>query len=125
MNPETPQRCTFASFYDFYDGPEYRKEQLCMYRELASESGGRILELACGTGISTIEVARAGFCVTGLDISSDMLDVAREKLSRGPDEVKSRVRLIQAIYRSAELGREVEVEAPDAPATATESRSTA
>lgn len=38
-----------------------------------------ILELACGTGRITIPLAEAGNSVTGIDISSDMLQVAREK----------------------------------------------
>jgi ubiquinone/menaquinone biosynthesis C-methylase UbiE len=39
----------------------------------------RILDLACGTGNLTIPLAQAGYQVTGLDISPEMLAVAREK----------------------------------------------
>ena len=38
-----------------------------------------ILELACGTGNITLNLARRGYDVAGLDISEEMLDVAREK----------------------------------------------
>lgn len=38
-----------------------------------------ILELACGTGNMTKELNNKGYDVIGLDISSDMLSVAREK----------------------------------------------
>jgi len=38
-----------------------------------------VLELGCGTGRITIEIARAGVSVTGLDLSVSMLDEARRK----------------------------------------------
>ena len=67
MNTEGSTRVSWASFYDFYDGPEHRQSQIQMYRRLAGEAGGSVLELACGTGIITLELARAGFEVTGGD----------------------------------------------------------
>ena len=36
-----------------------------------------ILELACGSGIAAVELARLGYRVTGLDCSSEALNVAR------------------------------------------------
>jgi SAM-dependent methyltransferase len=39
----------------------------------------RVLDLACGTGILSLMFARRGYDVVGLDTSSAMLDVAREK----------------------------------------------
>jgi SAM-dependent methyltransferase len=38
--------------------------------------GGRILDLACGTGRHAQELARRGFAVVGVDISPDLLEVA-------------------------------------------------
>ncbi|HST18469.1 MAG TPA: methyltransferase domain-containing protein [Gaiellaceae bacterium] len=43
--------------------------------------GGRILDLACGTGRIAIPLARRGFDVAGIDISRRVLEVAR---SEGP-----------------------------------------
>ena len=51
---------TYADFYEFYDGPEYRREQLAMYRTLAAEAGAEVLELGCGTGSVALDLARAG-----------------------------------------------------------------
>jgi SAM-dependent methyltransferase len=45
-------------------------------------AGNALLEYACGTGGLTLELLRAGFRVTAMDISEDMLDVARAKLRR-------------------------------------------
>lgn len=38
-----------------------------------------VLDLGCGTGSMTIELASRGYDMTGVDISVDMLDVARER----------------------------------------------
>lgn len=48
---------------------------------LGDLNGKRVLHLQCATGESTIELAALGGMVTGLDISNEALDVARE---RGP-----------------------------------------
>ncbi|WP_049618161.1 class I SAM-dependent methyltransferase [Streptococcus sp. X13SY08] len=39
----------------------------------------KLLELACGTGIQSVRFAQAGFDVTGLDLSQEMLDVAEKR----------------------------------------------
>jgi demethylmenaquinone methyltransferase/2-methoxy-6-polyprenyl-1,4-benzoquinol methylase len=41
--------------------------------------GGRVLDVATGTGLVAAELLRRGFQVTGLDQSSEMLQVARER----------------------------------------------
>jgi len=42
-------------------------------------SGARILDIGCGTGRHSVELARRGFDVTGLDLSTGMLQIARAK----------------------------------------------
>ena len=44
----------------------------------------KLLELACGTGIQSICFKQAGLEVTGLDLSQEMLDLAREALAERP-----------------------------------------
>ena len=41
--------------------------------------GGRVLDVATGTGLVAAELVRRGFEVTGVDQSSEMLDVARRR----------------------------------------------
>jgi SAM-dependent methyltransferase len=56
--------------------------EIDFYREIAAEActhGGKVLELACGTGRVAIRLAQDGVDVVGLDSSEAMLDVAREK----------------------------------------------
>jgi 2-polyprenyl-3-methyl-5-hydroxy-6-metoxy-1,4-benzoquinol methylase len=47
--------------------------------EIAHNSQCRILDIACGTGRHSIEMARRGYRVTGIDLSESMLARAREK----------------------------------------------
>ena len=52
--------------------------------------GGPYLDLACGSGNYTIALARKGYALTGLDVSSRMLASARDK-SKEADWVLGRV----------------------------------
>jgi len=103
MDSSTSHQVTFASFYDFYDDPEYRQDEIQMYRDLASEVGDSVLELACGTGLITIELARTGLHVTGLDISPDMLQVAQKKVLQEDPDVRSRISLVEADMKDFKL----------------------
>jgi SAM-dependent methyltransferase len=53
------------------------------YTNVALESGGRVLELACGTGRLLVPIRQAGVDIEGLDLSADMLSVCRDKLEAG------------------------------------------
>ena len=46
--------------------------------------GGRILEIGCGTGQATIDFARRGFLVTGLEPGPALARLARERLAAFP-----------------------------------------
>src|SRR5829696_2167253 len=50
-------------------------EDLDFYVEEAKAAGGRVVELACGTGRVAVPVAKAGVPVIGVDGSAAMLDV--------------------------------------------------
>jgi SAM-dependent methyltransferase len=50
-------------------------------RSLGDLKGKRVLHLQCATGESTLELAELGAIVTGVDISNEALDVARERES--------------------------------------------
>ena len=41
--------------------------------------GKKLLDLACGTGEMTVELAQHGFDVSGIDLSDEMLFIAQEK----------------------------------------------
>lgn len=50
---------------------------------------GAIVELACGSGISSRFFADAGYAVRGFDLSPAMVDLARERVPEGSFEVAS------------------------------------
>ncbi|MEK6574197.1 MAG: class I SAM-dependent methyltransferase, partial [Chloroflexota bacterium] len=60
---------------------------------LAKESGGPVLELGCGSGRVTQQIARAGITIVGLDNSEPMLALARAKLNR-KSELAARATLV-------------------------------
>jgi ubiquinone/menaquinone biosynthesis C-methylase UbiE len=69
-----------------YDWPDYYDwtstgldHDMTYYLELAKQFGGPVLELGCGTGRCTLSIARAGIPVVGLDLSTAMLNKARQK----------------------------------------------
>lgn len=67
--------------------------------------GARVLDLACGWGRHSIELARAGFRVTGLDLSETLLKRARRRAEAAEVEVE----WVRADMR--EIGREGEYDA--------------
>lgn len=51
--------------------------------------GGRVLDVATGTGLVAAELVRRGFTVTGLDQSAEMLEVARRRFEGAVDLVEA------------------------------------
>ncbi|NLF02368.1 MAG: class I SAM-dependent methyltransferase [Anaerolineales bacterium] len=77
-------------------------DELAFYREMAAEARGAgqaVLELGCGTGRVALRLAEEGTRVVGLDISADMLAVARAKSAGMPN-----VRWVQGTMRSFWIG---------------------
>jgi SAM-dependent methyltransferase len=83
-----------------YDIEDSSDTGIAFYAELARETGGPVLEIACGTGRVSIPIARLGFAVTGLDIVPGMLERARSK-SRGLP-----TRWVEGDARTFELGEQ-------------------
>jgi SAM-dependent methyltransferase len=77
-------------------------DDLPLYSELAKLQGGRLLEVACGSGRVLVPLVRGGCEVIGIDISPHMLDLARAKLDAEP-ALAGTARLVQADMREFEL----------------------
>lgn len=90
----------FEAFFDpaSYDRADSSDTGVAFYRDLAHETGGPILEIACGTGRVTLPIARMGYPITGLDIVPGMLAQARRKSAGLP------ARWVEGDARSFDLG---------------------
>ncbi len=64
---------------ELYDAENSDVDELEILIPLAEQAGGLIIDLACGTGRTTLPLAQAGFDVVGVDMSEPMLALAREK----------------------------------------------
>lgn len=74
----------FAFYYDaLTKNVDYRgrADYLCRLLEYLGHCPGITLDLACGTGSLTLELARRGWDVYGIDGSMEMLSVAKQKAS--------------------------------------------
>jgi SAM-dependent methyltransferase len=89
---------------ELYDCVYADRDDLAFWTAVAPDEGP-ILEVACGTGRVLIPLARSGHEITGLDLSPQMLERCRRKLAAEPDEVRSRVTLVQTDMTSFDLGR--------------------
>lgn len=73
----------FAYIYDSLMNRDVDYEKWADYIEniftLYGVEPDLVCDLACGTGNLTIPLARRGYDMTGVDISEDMLNIAREK----------------------------------------------
>ena len=67
-----------------YDRQDSSDKGVAFYASLARETGGPVLEIACGTGRVAIPIAREGLAVTGLDVVPGMLERARSKAAGLP-----------------------------------------
>ena len=89
----------FARFYDLdYDSFQ---EDVAMYLGFAERAGGPLLELGCGTGRLLLPLAEAGYQLTGVDMSAQMLAIARAKLDAA--DLSEQVTLLLADMREAPL----------------------
>lgn len=82
---------SIAPFYDI-EHADF-DEDLDMYRNFAELCGGKILELACGSGRLLLPLAREGYTLTGVDTSAAMLEIARLALEK--EGLSARCQLVQ------------------------------
>ena len=68
-----------ATYHDVYERPEQREELLLLQKALAElMEGHAVLEVGCGTGYWTQQIAEVADSVTAIDSNPVMLAVARQ-----------------------------------------------
>ena len=84
---------TFAAVYDaVMDDSLYDKWTDFSLRHLPkTKERKKLLELACGTGIQSVHFSQAGFEVTGLDLSADMLKIPQVQKEPAFGQIAHRV----------------------------------
>jgi len=92
-----------AEIYDYEISDNSRTADVPFWLGLAAETGGPVLELACGTARVTIPLARAGHQITGLDTSPNMLAIARRKLDQELTDARARIHLGEGDMRDFSL----------------------
>jgi SAM-dependent methyltransferase len=95
----------YADLYDaFYADKDYAGEAEFVDATLAAHglARGELLELGCGTGAHATHLARRGWRVHGVDLSSAMIERAQARLS--PD-LRDRVTFSQGDARTIQLER--------------------
>lgn len=70
---------TFAHIYDEVMDESVYEEWVDFTTRHIGTRPKSILELACGTGIVSVELANLGHKVTGLDLSEEMIELAKER----------------------------------------------
>ena len=71
---------TFAKIYDEVMDDQLYLDWLEFTCRHLKKNQQELLELACGTGILSVELANLGFNVVGLDLSEDMIKLANKRI---------------------------------------------
>ena len=87
----------WEQFFNSVYAPNYEKEVFTkntarevgfLVDEFKLPKGAAILDVGCGTGRHSIGLALHGYKMTGVDISQDMLNIAREEARRQHVEIE-------------------------------------
>jgi SAM-dependent methyltransferase len=59
--------------------PSLTSDELAAIRRLLGPGRGRCLDLGCGTGVATAAVGELGWSAVGVDVSEDLVEIARAR----------------------------------------------
>ncbi|MDA4124709.1 MAG: methyltransferase domain-containing protein [Thaumarchaeota archaeon] len=91
-----------AEYYDkIYWWKDYNQEVEFLMEAFRKYGvhGKRILEVACGTGNHTKLLTKRGYEVTGVDLSADVLRIARRKVRRGATFLQGDMRNLSEVVQ--------------------------
>jgi SAM-dependent methyltransferase len=94
---------SYSQYYDlFYHEKNYEAEAAFVTELLGRHGviGGELMDLGCGTGRHAAEFAAKGFCVSGVDMSVDMLARADARRTMLPGPVAKRLKFQQGDART-------------------------
>jgi SAM-dependent methyltransferase len=92
------------NFPDFYDEQyQHYREDLSFYVSLANDYGSPVLELGAGTARVSLALAKAGYAVTGIELSEAMVEKGRQRMIE--ENVGHLVTLQQGDMRKVQLSK--------------------
>ncbi len=109
MTDTIDQYCGIDAILYDSDYANYDKDDIHFYVEEAVRCGKPVLELGCGTGRITIPIAYNDIEVVGVELSPDMLEIARQKVAELPPEIAGRISLVQGNMCDFELDRKFDL----------------
>lgn len=81
----------YSKYYDLlYQDKNYSKESEfinILIKKYSTRKSKAILDIGCGTGVHDIQLAKKGYSIVGIDLSSEMIKIAQTKAS-GIKELK-------------------------------------
>ena len=84
---------TIAHYYDLIHSD--LREDIKFLLRMADPVNGRVLELGCGTGRLMIPFAMAGYDITGVDHTLEMLAIGRKKVAELREGTRDRISFIE------------------------------
>lgn len=100
----------YARYYDLlYRDKDYAREAQFVNQLLQTYAPGSqsILELGCGTGTHAILLAKEGYYINGVDLSHEMLQKAKQRLSQMSDRrLAGQLELCQGDVREVRLNKQ-------------------
>ena len=103
-----PQLDSYHVIAKYYDGAYAAKQDLAdlpFYLDLAEQSRGPVLEIACGTGRVLLPIARKGIEIHGVDNSQPMLDILNQNLAKESPEIRDKITVSEGDMRTFRLNR--------------------
>ena len=95
--------------YDLLDGQDFSQDKLDYCLSLIQKPASHIADIACGTGLYSIPLARAGHKVTGLDVATGMLDYASSKLQHEKPHIQDAICFQTDDMRSFDVGQAIDL----------------
>jgi SAM-dependent methyltransferase len=102
----------YAQYYDLlYRDKDYHAETQFIQKLIQTHApaANSILDLGCGTGIHASLLAQKGYQVHGVDMSSEMLQTASDRMNLLPAEFANQLHFYQEDIRSLRLGQAFDV----------------
>jgi cyclopropane fatty-acyl-phospholipid synthase-like methyltransferase len=100
----------FSNYANHYENEHYTKGTIgevdFIEKEINFNQESKILDIGCGTGRHSIELAKRGYAVTGIDLSANMLNKAIEKAR---NEKIENIKFINADARFLEFSEEFDL----------------